>query len=279
MKGIAPAANLELLKRAILAARACLMLFNTVAGQSLANRVQATGREKGLGVCGRFTLTSSSEALEADFEVSQVELFKPRFNIAPSQEIVVVREDESGARECVALRWGMIPAWTKDPKKSHAPINARSETAASKPTFRQAMSRRRCLVPASGFYEWRGKGGEKQAYYFYMQKQALFAIAGLFEVWRGEGGEIIESVALLTSDANPVVSPVHARMPVILAKSNYQRWLDRENLDSESVADLMSPCPVDWFTSIPVSSRVNSPSFDEPACIEAVATQSVLALG
>ncbi len=229
---------------------------------------------KGLTVCGRFTLTSSSEALAADFEVSEVERFEPRFNIAPSQEIAVVREDEAGVRECVALRWGMIPAWAKDPKKSHAPINARSETAAGKPTFRQAMSRRRCLVPASGFYEWRGKGGAKQAFYFRMQERELFAIAGIFEVWRGEGGEIIETVALLTSDANPVVAPVHARMPVILAPSNYKRWLDRENRDSASVADLTVPCPADWLESLAVSSKVNNPSFDEPACIEAIEANS-----
>lgn len=227
-------------------------------------------RGKGPIVCGRFTLTSSSEALAADFEVSEVERFEPRFNIAPSQEIAVVREAESGARECVALRWGMIPAWAKDPKTSHAPINARSETAASKPTFRKAMSHRRCLVPASGFYEWRGKGGAKQAYYFRMQERELFAIAGIFELWRGEGGEILETVALLTSEANAVVAPVHARMPVILAKSNYKRWLDRGNHDSASIADLMIPCPVDWVESFAVSSKVNNPRFDEPACIEPI---------
>lgn len=242
----------------------------------LAARSNSLFLQKGFEVCGRFTLTSSSEALAADFEVSEVEHFAPRYNIAPSQEIAVVREDDAGGRECVALRWGLIPAWAKDPKKSHAPINARSETAASKPTFREAMSRRRCLVPASGFYEWRGKGGAKQPFYFRMQQRELFAIAGIFEVWRGEGGEIIESVALLTADANEVVAPVHERMPVILAPSDYKRWLDRENRDSDSIADLTVPCPVDWLRALAVSPKVNSPSFDEPACIEKIEGQDGL---
>ncbi len=221
-------------------------------------------------MCGRFTLNSSSEALAADFELSEVPAFEPRFNIAPSQEIIAVREDDAGVRECVELRWGLIPSWTKDPKKSRAPINARSETAAEKPSFRHAMSRRRCLIPASGFYEWQGKGGSKQPFLFRMREGALFAIAGLCETWRGEGGEIIESVALLTTDANAVVAPVHPRMPVILTPADYGRWLDRENRDSASVADLMVPCGVDVLESFAVSTKVNDPRFDDPACLEAI---------
>lgn len=221
-------------------------------------------------MCGRFTLNSSSEALAADFELSEVPTFAPRFNIAPSQEILAVREDDAGVRVCVELRWGLIPAWTKDPKKSRAPINARSETAAEKPSFRRAISRDRCLVPASGFYEWQGKGGSKQPFLFRMRAQAVFAIAGICETWRGEGGEVIDSVALLTTDANAVVAPVHPRMPVILSPEDYGRWLDRKNLDGASLADLMVPAAAETLESFAVSTMVNNPRFDEPACLEAI---------
>lgn len=221
-------------------------------------------------MCGRFTLNSSSEALANDFELADVPLLAPRFNIAPSQDIAVVREDEAGVRECVALRWGLIPAWSKDPKKSNAPINARSETAASKPSFRQAMAQRRCLVPATGFYEWKSQGGVKQPYLFRPRGSDLFAIGGLFELWRGEGGEIIESVALLTTEANGVVGKVHKRMPVIVGRPDYARWLDRDNRDTTSVEDLLLPSADDLLEARAVSTKVNNPRFDEPACVEAV---------
>lgn len=221
-------------------------------------------------MCGRFTLNSSGEALANDFDLADAPLLVPRFNIAPSQDIAAVREDEAGVRECVLLRWGLIPAWAKDPQKSHAPINARSETAASKPTFRQAISRRRCLVPSTGFYEWQGKGGKKQPYLFRVKQRELFAIAGIFERWQGEGGEIMQTVALLTTEANGVVSRVHARMPVILDPSNYGRWLDRENHDAASVEDLMVACADDWIDARAVSTKVNNPRFDEPECVEPI---------
>jgi putative SOS response-associated peptidase YedK len=221
-------------------------------------------------MCGRYTLNSTSEALAADFELSDVPAFEPRFNIAPSQEILAVREGDAGVRECVELRWGLIPVWTKDPKKSRAPINARSETVAEKPSFRRAISRGRCLVPASGFYEWQGKGGSKQPFLFRMRERPVFAIAGIAETWHGEGGEIIESVALLTTEANAVVAPVHHRMPVIPSPADYARWLDHENHDSASIADLMVPCAVEALESFAVSTKVNNPRFDDPACLEAL---------
>jgi putative SOS response-associated peptidase YedK len=221
-------------------------------------------------MCGRFTLNSSAEELAEQFDLDSIRDMAPRYNIAPSQDIAVVRESDAGPRELAALRWGLIPAWVKDPAASHSPINARSETAASKPTFRQAMSRRRCIVPASGFFEWKGKKGEKQAFLFRMRSSGLFGIAGLYETWLGVGGEVIETAALLTTEANAVVERVHKRMPVILAPSDYEHWLDSKNRDSDSVAPLMAPCPVDWIEAIPVSERVNNPRFDDPGCIEAV---------
>lgn len=228
-------------------------------------------------MCGRFTLNSTSEALAAEFELDDIAFLQPRFNIAPSQDIAVIRSNDAGSRECVELRWGLIPSWAKDPTMARAPINARCETAAEKPTFRRAMSRSRCLVPASGFYEWQttgGKGAKKQPYLFHRAAHATFAMAGLYEAWHGEGGEIIESVALLTTEANEVVAPVHKRMPVILASSNYVRWLDRENHDAASVADLLVPLAADVLAARPVSSQVNSPHFDEAACIEPLVMES-----
>ncbi len=220
-------------------------------------------------MCGRFTLNSSSEALAADFDLPDVAELKPRFNIAPSQNIAVVRCDETGQRKCEWLRWGLIASWSKDPKSARAPINARSETAAQKPTFRRALARSRCLVPTTGFYEWQAqKGGPKQPFLFRMHERPLFAMAGLHECWSGEGGEIIESAAILTTAANATLRPVHDRMPVIVGPEDYARWLDPKDCD---VSDLMVPCPDDWLEAIPVSTNVNNPRFDDPACIEPLA--------
>ncbi|MCP5041546.1 MAG: SOS response-associated peptidase [bacterium] len=222
-------------------------------------------------MCGRFALNSTSEALAADFDLGEVPVFASRFNIAPTQDIAVVREDEVGAREYALLHWGLVASWTKDPKESRSPINARSETAAQKPTFRRALAERRCLVPASGFYEWQaGKGGPKRPFLIQMRARELLGMAGLHELWRGDGGNIIESVAILTTEANATLRPIHARMPVILGRADYARWLDREVKDVSAVADLMVPCPDDWLEAIAVSTKVNNPRFDEPACIEPV---------
>jgi putative SOS response-associated peptidase YedK len=220
-------------------------------------------------MCGRFTLNSSSEALAADFDLGDVAELEPRFNIAPSQDIAVVRCDEAGRRECAQLRWGLIARWSKDPKKARAPINARSETAAEKPTFRSAMAKGRCLIPTTGFYEWQAQqGGPKQPYLLRMRDRPLFAMAGLHELWKGEGGEVIESTAILTTAANGTLKPIHDRMPVIIGPGDYARWLDPETQEAADVADLMVPCPDDWLEAIPVSTKVNNPRFDEPACVE-----------
>ena len=150
------------------------------------------------------------------------------------------------------------------------PINARSETAAEKPSFRSAMAKRRCIVPATGFYEWQGKGKEKQPYLFRRPDRRPFGIEGIFECWRGRGGEIIETVALLTTQANEVVEPVHDRMPVIVAGPDQVLWLDRAVQVTGEIDSLLCPAPADWLEAVPVSKRVNDPRFDEPECIEAL---------
>jgi putative SOS response-associated peptidase YedK len=222
-------------------------------------------------MCGRFTLTNSPQAVADYFALADVPVFAPRFNIAPTQEIAAVRETAPGERELASLRWGLVPHWTKDPANARLMINARSETAASKPSFRQALARRRCLVPASGFYEWKkAKDGPKQPYHFHPPDAGIFAIAGLFEEWHGRGGEIIESVTLLTSEANALVRDVHDRMPVILAPDDFALWLDADTRDADAVAHLLVPCPPDRLIATAVSSKVNNARFDAPECVEAL---------
>jgi len=220
-------------------------------------------------MCGRFTLNSSGEALAEEFDLAVGPDLAPRFNIAPSQEIAVVREDEGRTRECALLRWGLVASWVRDPKPGRAPINARSESACEKPTFRRAMAKGRCLVPASGFYEWQAsRGGPKQPFLIRMRDSGLFSMAGLHETWCGPGGEIIESVAILTTAANALMEPIHARMPLILAPADHGQWLDRDVQSASAVTDLMLPCPEDWLEAVPIGTQVNNPRFDDPSCIE-----------
>jgi putative SOS response-associated peptidase YedK len=218
-------------------------------------------------MCGRFTLTSSGKELARKFELSDAPELRPRYNIAPSQEIAAVREREPGRRLLEPHRWGLIPAWAKDPAIGNRLINARCETAADKPSFRSAMRARRCIVPADGFFEWAGKGADRRPYLIRMRDAVPFGIAGLWESWRGDGGEVIESCTLLTSEANRVVGSVHHRMPVILDPGSFGRWLDPQQRDAGSVADLLGPCPDDWLDVVPVSRHVNNPRNDDPACL------------
>lgn len=224
-------------------------------------------------MCGRFTLAASPTELAALFELDAADLpaLAPRYNIAPTQSIAAVRAAAAdGRRELVLLRWGFIPAWAKDPSKGAPLINARSETAPDKPTFRAAFRRRRCLVPANGFFEWHTENGKKQPYYFTLADNAPFAIAGLWERWQAPTGDVVESCTLLTTAANDLVRPLHDRMPVILAPSDYPLWLDPEVSDPGPPASLLVPFPASAMTSRPVSSRVNAVRNDDPGCIQAV---------
>jgi putative SOS response-associated peptidase YedK len=218
-------------------------------------------------MCGRFTLTSSGEALARKFELQGRARLRPRFNIAPSQEVAAVREQEPGRRLLEPHRWGLIPSWAKDPAIGNRLINARCETAAQKPSFRRAMRSRRCIVPADGFYEWAGRGSERHPYLIRMRDAEPFGMAGLWESWTGDGGEVIESCTLLTTDANESIQRVHHRMPVILDPQNFGRWLDPGQQEPESLVDLLVACPDDWLDLIPVSRHVNNPRNDDPACL------------
>ena len=220
-------------------------------------------------MCGRYTLKTPIERLSEKFQFPEIIPLKPRYNIAPSQSVAVVRllPDDTD-RKLARLRWGLLPAWVKDPTKVQQPINAKAETAAEKPMFRDAFKRRRCLVPADGFYEWKQDGGRKQPVYIHMKDGEPFAIAGLWEHWEGQDGQVIESCTLLTTEPNDVLAPIHNRMPVILDPKDYARWLDPDVQEVSQLKRLLQPYPPEAMTYFPVNLRVNNPRNDDALCIE-----------
>lgn len=223
-------------------------------------------------MCGRFTLNASPQDVARLFELPKVPPVAPRFNIAPTQQVIAVRLEGSGSRrELAELHWGLIPFWAESTKGAARMINARSETAATRPAFRAAFRKRRCLLPASGFYEWRRRDGRKEPYYICRRDRAPFALAGLWERWHKGDAPAVESCTVLTTEANALVRPLHDRMPVIIAPEDFGRWLDPE-AEAESLGALLRPCPEEALTTYPVSRLVNSPKNDDPQLIEPVST-------
>jgi len=221
-------------------------------------------------MCGRYTLRTPVETLAEEFGISDpLPEIPTRYNIAPTQEVAAVLEEDE-ERKLEMLRWGLIPSWADDPAVGNRMINARSETAAEKPSFRTAFRKRRCLILADGFYEWQKTNGGKQPYYIRMKNGSPFAFAGLWESWDKYGGEI-RSCTILTTDANEMVREVHHRMPVILPPETYDLWLDPDMRETELLLDLLRPYPDDGMEAYPVSRFVNSPSNDDERCIESVA--------
>jgi len=212
-------------------------------------------------MCGRFNLIADADALVDFFELGQAMGLQPRYNIAPSQDVAVVRET-GGGRALSMLRWGLIPSWAKDPKIGYRMINARAETVAEKPSFRVALLRRRCLLPATGFYEWKVVPGGKQPYNIQVGDGGLFAFAGLWERWQG-----VESCTIIVTEANKAISAIHDRMPVILDPSDYKAWLDPQLQDTALLQPLLQPCPPGWINSYPVSPLVGNPKNDGPECV------------
>ena len=222
-------------------------------------------------MCGRYALTATPEEVQALFGYLDGEDFPPRYNIAPTQPVAIVRLDR-GTRRFALVRWGLVPSWVKDPKAFALLFNARAESAAEKPAFRAAMRYRRCLFPASGFYEWRrGPGKTKQPYCVQPRGGGLVAFPGLWETWSDRDGGEIDTACILTTDANVLVAPIHDRMPVVIAPTDFERWLDAREYPPEAVADLLRPAPQDLFEAIPVGSRVNTAENDDPAVQEPVA--------
>ena len=221
-------------------------------------------------MCGRYVLKSLPEEIARTFEVPEENLpviRYGRFNIAPSQEVLVLRiSPESGEKEIVTMRWGLLPSWSKE--ESAGFINARAETVSEKPSFRAAFKKRRCLILADGFYEWQKQEDKKQPYYFSLVSGKPFAFAGLFDLWKGPDGSIIESCAIITTEANDVVSPVHNRMPVILSDpADWSIWLSAESGNEDQIKKLLRPLEIGNLESIPVKSIVNNPRNDSADCI------------
>lgn len=226
-------------------------------------------------MCGRFTLFEPEKVLAREFGVpgfpSGIPAPLPRYNIAPSQPVAAVRAArEKGHRELVLLRWGLIPSWTKDPRIGDRLVNARAETVRGKPSFRGPFRRRRCLVPANGFFEWQRGVRGKQPYYVRMRDGRMFAFAGLWDRWDDPDGGPVESCTILTTAANEALAPIHERMPVILPREEYGRWIDPSNPDADSLSPLLVPFPSGEMIAFPVSRRVNDPAVDDEGCIAAL---------
>ena len=231
-------------------------------------------------MCGRYLLTASMRKLGHSFgfeEFSDIRIV-PRFNVAPSQTVPVVRnqvgdeleiirrKDGAAARELVPARWGLIPSWAKDASIGYKTINARAEGIAGKPAFRDAYRRRRCIVPASGFYEWRKRGGPKQPHLIRRRDGEPIGFAGLWESWTDRAtGEVVTSCTIVTTAPNELMAELHDRMPVILDPVDYDAWLDPTDPRG---SELLRACPAEWLEAVPVSARVNSPRNDDPGIVE-----------
>ncbi len=226
-------------------------------------------------MCGRYLITTPVEAIRQIFKVDQRPNLAPRYNVAPTQAVPIIRRGDGG-RELVTARWGLVPFWAKDLKIGARLINARAETIAAKPAFRTAFRRHRCLVLADGFYEWQKTDDGKQPYLIRVTGGTPFAFAGLWENWTDKGsGERIESCTIIVTEANALVAPIHDRMPVILPPESYDLWLDPSSSDGTT---LLKPFPAAAMEAFPVSTRVGNVKNDDPELIEPVATQSALDL-
>jgi len=195
--------------------------------------------------------------------------FPPRYNGAAAQPIGIVRQVD-GKRHFVLVRWGLLPSWIKDPRTFSLLINARGETVLEKPAFRAAMKRRRCLIPADGFYEWQEDGGRKRSFFIHAKSGAPLAFAGLWETWTGPYGEELETAAIVTTRANQMLAPIHDRMPVIVPPEAFDLWLDCANVDAQTVAALITPAPEDLLEAYEVSTAVNRTTNDGPKLQEPV---------
>ena len=225
-----------------------------------------------VAMCGRYVLKEPLDLLQRLFAYSSSEIrqLRPRYNIAPTTKIPVVRCAADGSRELVEMRWGLIPSWAKDPASLPPMINARSESVATKPSFRAAFKARRCLIPASGYYEWQKQGtGPKQPFYFHARDGGPLALAGLWEIWRPPEGDAIVSAAIVTCAASAEFAPIHDRMPVLLADAVARdQWLQNEALVELNAAQLLRAAPTGVLEARPISTRVNSVRNDDPSLLE-----------
>lgn len=221
-------------------------------------------------MCGRFDLHLPRELLEEIFGISISRDIMPRYNIAPTQEIAVVRINPDRKRQLDFLKWGLIPSWAKDPSIGSRMINARSETVHEKPAFRTALKHRRCIIPANGFYEWEAVEGKKKPLYVKLKDDKPMLFAGIWDHWKPGEGDEIESCSILTTHSNDLIAPLHDRMPVILDIDDIDFWLDPRLVQPDPLQSLFRPYPSVKMDMYPVSDIVNSPKNDNPACIERI---------
>jgi len=231
------------------------------------------------GMCGRYVVAYDPQTLVSGFGLSHAPDFPRRFNVAPQSQVPVVHDTLQGERVATLMQWGLVPHWAQDARAGPRLNNARSESAADKPSFRRALRRRRCLLPASGFYEWQPAPAgapppaRKQPWYVSPAAQApgpgLLAMAGLFEAWRpAEDAQWLLTCCVLTTAPNGLMSPIHDRMPVLLAPADWARWLDRSIQEPGAVTDLLRPCPDDWLQAWPVSRAVSTGRAEGPALVQ-----------
>jgi putative SOS response-associated peptidase YedK len=217
-------------------------------------------------MCGRYAITSAPEAIRALFGYEEQPNFPPRYNVAPTQPVPIVRLVD-GKRHFALVRWGLIPSWVKDPKTFSLLINARGESVIDKPAFRAAMRRRRCLVPADGFYEWKREGERKRPYYIRLRSGQPMAFAGVWETWTGPNGEEMETAAIVTTQANRTLAAIHDRMPVILPPAAFDLWLDTANVDAKTAAAMLMPASDASIEACEISTAVNRTANDNPSLI------------
>jgi putative SOS response-associated peptidase YedK len=229
-------------------------------------------------MCGRYVIFSTPEAIRALFRYGEQPNFPPRYNVAPTQPIPIVRLVD-GKPSFALMRWGLLPSWVKEPKTFPLLINARGESVLDKPAFRNAMGRRRCLIPTDGFYEWQaGAGGPKQAYFVRARTSGeatpLLAFAGLWETWTGPNGEELDTAAIVTTDANRTLAAIHPRMPVFVPPEAFDRWLDCDAVPAEEAASLIKPADDALLEAYPISPAVNRVANDSDALIAPISAQA-----
>ncbi len=212
-------------------------------------------------MCARYSLFADAKIVADTFRLRSIPDLLPRYNIAPTQFAPVIRADENGEQALEQMRWGLVPSWAKDLSIGTKMINARAETLTEKPAYRAAYKCRRCAVPTTGFYEWRGEKGAKQPFLFQLIDSEVFALAGLWEQWNGPDGQV-RTFTIVTTEPNEMLAEYHNRMPVVLAPQDVPVWID-------CLADVsIAPFPAEAMTARPVSRALNKPGFDDPSCIE-----------
>jgi putative SOS response-associated peptidase YedK len=230
-------------------------------------------------MCGRYRLSRRKQILVEHFGADYADSdWEPRYNIAPTRPVPVLRQDPKGpVRRLCLMRWGMIPFWANDMGIGAKMINARAETLATKPAFREPLQKRRCLIPADGFYEWKRSGKTKQPFCFEVKDGELFAFAGLWDRWRAPDGNMLESCTILTTTPNRLLADIHDRMPVILVPADYDLWLDPGMNDAAAALDLLRPFDAPLMRSYPVSARVNAVANDDAECAAPISLPPVTA--